>query len=132
MSSNQTTTVTTVWKNWEKAIFRGFFLFFSLLILPIDWKFWRDLFSIDWAHLHFHYLFELTRYQLHIFPKDSIPQYGIGSFADWGVVIVVSVIGAAVWGRLDKDRKEYDQLYYWLRVIIRYRLAFLLILDHQR
>jgi hypothetical protein len=114
------------WKNWEKVLFRGFFLFFSILILPLDWKFWRDLFSIDWVHLHFHHLFELSRYQLHIFPKDSIPQYGIGSFADWGVVILIAIIGAAVWGRVDKDRKEYNQLYYWLRVIVRYRLAFLL------
>lgn len=127
MADIQINTVNAAWKTWEKTLFRGFFLFFSLLILPIGWKFWHDLFSIPWAHLHFHYLFELTRYQLHIFPKDSIPQYGIGSFADWGVVILVSIIGAAVWGRLDKDRNEYNQLYYWLRVIIRYRLALLLV-----
>jgi len=55
MSEIQTT---TGWKKWENVLFRFFFLFFTILILPIDWKFWRDLFSIDWTHLHFHHLFE--------------------------------------------------------------------------
>jgi hypothetical protein len=115
------------WKDWEKVFFRFFFLFFSILILPLDWKFWRQLFAINWGRLHFHDLFELTRYQLHIFPAGSFPAYGPGSFADWGVVILISLIGTAIWGRVDDKRQEYDQLYYWLRVIIRYRLALLLI-----
>lgn len=118
---------TTAWKSWERELFRFFFLFFTILILPLDWKFWQHLFTIDWEHLHFHYLFELSKYQLHIFPEGSIPSYGIRSFADWGIVILISIVGAVIWGRLDRDRKEYNQLYYWLRVIVRYRLAFLLI-----
>lgn len=122
MSDIQTTDI--VWKPWEKAAFRLSFIFFSLLILPLDWKFWRELFSINWLHLNFHQLFELTRYQPHIFSNDS---FGIGSFIDWGIVLIISIIGAAVWGRLEKDRTEYNQLYYWLRVIVRFRLAIILV-----
>jgi len=39
------------------------------------------------------------------------------------VVAVTSEKGGLVWGNRDKDKKEYNQLYYWLRVIVRYRLA---------
>jgi hypothetical protein len=115
------------WKTWEKAFFRFFFLFFFILIIPIDWRFYRELFSIHWTHLHFHELLDLAKYQLHILPEKSTPQWGIGSFADWGIVFLISLAGAAIWGRVDARRKEYTVLYYWLRVIVRYRLAIILI-----
>jgi hypothetical protein len=115
------------WKTWEKALFRFFFLFFLILIIPIDWRFYRELFSIHWTHLHFHDVLDLAKYQLHILPEDSTPQWGIGSFANWGIVVLISLAGAAIWGRVDARRKEYTVLYYWLRVIVRYRLAVILI-----
>jgi uncharacterized membrane protein YbaN (DUF454 family) len=115
------------WKEGEKILLRFFFLFFSILIIPLDWTFYRELFAIHWTHLHFHDLLELSKYQPHFFSTAGIPQWGIGSFADWGVVIILSLIGAAVWGQLDRRRKEYTVLYYWLRVIIRYRLAIVLV-----
>jgi hypothetical protein len=115
------------WTTWEKTLFRFFFLFFLILILPIDWRFYRELFSIDWTRLHFHDLLDLAKYQLHILPEDSTPQWGIGSFANWGIAVLISTAGAAIWGRVDARRKEYTVLYYWLRVIVRYRLAIILI-----
>ncbi|WP_246343529.1 DoxX family protein [Adhaeribacter radiodurans] len=115
------------WQPWEKHLFRLFFLFLSLLILPIDWKIYRDFFAIDWAHLHFHDLFRLSRYQNQFIPTENLPQWGIGQFANWTIALVLALGGAVVWGRLDANRKEYTVLYYWLRVIVRYRLAFVLI-----
>ena len=114
-----------VWQPWEKVAFRLSFIFFSLLILPLDWKFWRELFSINWAHLHFHQLFGLSRYQPHIFSDGSA--FGIASFADWGVTLLIAITGTIIWTRLDKERKEYNELYYWLRVAVRFRLAIVLI-----
>jgi hypothetical protein len=46
---------------------------------------------------------------------------------NWGIVLLISLAGAAIWGRVDARRKEYTVLYYWLRVIVRYRLAIILI-----
>ena len=37
------------------------------------------------------------------------------------------MIGTVIWSYADKERKEYTVLYYWLRVLIRYRLAVVLI-----
>lgn len=115
------------WKPWEKHLFRFFFLFFVLLVVPIDWKFYRELFSINWVHLHFHDLFRLTKYQIQFIPEELLPRWGIGSFANWGIVLVIAGIGSFIWARLEPQRKEYSVLYYWLRVLVRYRLAFALI-----
>jgi hypothetical protein len=126
-SVTKPTQVFKEWKGWEKNLFRFFFVFIVILSVPLDWKFYRELFSINWLHLHLHDLFKLTKYQVQFIPNSKLPQYGIGGFANWGIALVLSAIGAAIWANLDKGRKEYTTLYYWLRVIARYRLAVVLI-----
>jgi hypothetical protein len=115
------------WTKGEKVLFRFFFIFLLLLILPIDWKIYRDIFSINWLHLHLHDLFRLSKYRVQFIDERHLPAYGIGAFANWGIAIVVAIIGTAIWNSLDKEKKEYNVLYYWLRVFVRYRLAFVLI-----
>ncbi len=39
---------------------------------------------------------------------------------------VVAVLGAIIWSVLDRKRTNYQTLYYWLTVIVRYYLAFTL------
>src|SRR5690606_38614645 len=39
-------------------------------------------------------------------------------------IFVISIIGAIVWAVLDRRRKNYNQLYYWLTVVVRYYAAF--------
>lgn len=108
------------WKDIEKIAFRFFFLFFSLQILPIDWKFYRELFSIDFGIKS---IFDLTRYTTQFISAESLPKWGIGSFANWGIFFLIAIIGTIAWSYKDRERKEYNNLYYWLRVILRYRLA---------
>ncbi|NQX57133.1 DoxX family protein [Pedobacter panaciterrae] len=115
------------WKPWEKNLFRFFFIFLVIQIIPIDWKFYKELFSINWLHLHFHDLFKLTKYQPQFFSDNQIAEWGIGGFANWVVFIVIAAVGAVIWGKADAQRKEYTKLYYWLRVLVRYRLAFVLV-----
>jgi hypothetical protein len=121
----QTGTITTVreWTRSEKNLFRFFFIFFAIQIVPLDWKFYREIFSISWSHLHFWELLQLTRYMPRIFSEGRIPAYGIASYADWAVFALIATIGAIVWTRYDRQTKEYNKLYYWLRVIVRHRLA---------
>lgn len=118
------------WKEWEKVLFRFFFLFLLYFILPLDWKFYRTLFSIDWTDLHFYHLLTLSKYQPEFFPlKDSenVPVLGIAAYSNWGLGALGAAIGAFVWGSIDKEKRAYTVLYYWLRVIVRYRLAIALL-----
>jgi len=115
------------WKSWERNLFRFFFIFLSLLILPIDWKFYKEILAIDWVNLHFHDLFRLSKYQTQFISSEHLPQWGVGQFANWAIAAAIAVPGAIIWGIKDKGRKEYNVLYYWLRVIVRYRLAIVLI-----
>src|SRR6185295_3873470 len=102
------------WKNYEKNLLRFFFVFFLLLIIPFDWKFYKTLFSINWLHLHFYDLLTLTHY---------LPQFSSPGFAPWVIAAFISIAGIIVWDYLERDVWNYDNLHYWLRVILRYRLA---------
>lgn len=115
------------WKAAEVILFRFFFIFFLLLIFPVDWKFYRELWGINWAHLHFHDLFRLSKYQTQFIAQEKLPAYGVGVFTNWGIAILVAAAGTALWTKLDKTKKEYNVLYYWLRVVLRYKLAIILI-----
>lgn len=49
---------------------------------------------------------------------------------DWALTALIAVLAAIVtviWSALDKNRKNYDALYYWLTTFIRYYIAFMLI-----
>ena len=102
------------WKDWEKPLFRFFFIYFLIQVFPLDWKFYRDLFSIDWSS--YRDIFYLSRYQPSIFGEKA-------SFADWGIIALLAGIGTIIWTWKDRNSKEYNYLYYGLRVLLRYRLA---------
>lgn len=101
---------------YEKTAFRFFFIYFLIQVLPIDTSFWKHLFSINWLGLQFRDIFYLTRYQPQFLP-------GGPSFANWGIIAIVAAIGAVIWNSRDRELKYYNELYYWLRVALRYRLA---------
>lgn len=107
---------TPSWSEFEKVTFRFFCIYFLILAVPLDWKYYRDVFSLDWSSLYFSNLFYLARYAPRFF--SEVPE-----FTDWFVVAVIAIIGTITWSIVDTKSKEYNNLYYWLRVVLRYRLA---------
>lgn len=102
------------WSGAEKILFRFVFIYFFLQVVPLDYKYYAQILS--WNSLGYRELFYLSRYS----PKFLS---GADSFLNWGIVAVIAAIGSAVWTILDKTSGEYNRLYYWLRVLVRYRLA---------
>ena len=45
----------------------------------------------------------------------------LADYADWGVALFIGLLGGAIWSVLDRKRKSYHELYYWIRVVVRYR-----------
>jgi len=42
-------------------------------------------------------------------------------YLDWGIALLIGVIGALIWTIFDRKSKSYHVLYYWIRVVVRYR-----------
>lgn len=105
------------WRPYTKIVFRFFFVYFLIQTVPLDWKYYAQVFSINWAALRYEDIFNLAHYQ---------PQFlsGPQSFGNWGIAALIALAGTFIWTYADHNRtKDYDRLYYWLRVIVRYRLA---------
>ncbi|WP_276346356.1 hypothetical protein [Daejeonella sp. JGW-45] len=52
-------------------------------------------------------------------PKRSF----LADYADWGLALLIATIAGLIWTAFDRKRQEYNVLYYWLKVIVRYRAA---------
>ena len=111
------------WNASEKFLFRLAFIYFVLQIVPLDWKYYAHVLSIDWTALHFRDIFYISRYTPQIFGAYTPERWGLATFADSGVLLLVALIGALIWTVLDRKSISYERLYYGLRVLARYRLA---------
>lgn len=45
----------------------------------------------------------------------------LADYADWGIAFLIGIAGGIIWTLLDRKSKEYHILYYWIRVVVRYR-----------
>lgn len=115
------------WQGYQKLGFRFLFIFFILQVIPVDWKFYAHFFQIDWLHLHFYDIFYISRYTPQPTQAYVPGHWGLATLADWAVIIAVALLGTIIWSLRDKGREDYNILYYWLRVILRYRLAIAII-----
>lgn len=116
MSSSVKLQTSDSWKDYEKFAFRFFFIYFILQAVPLDWKYYQYLFSINWLHLQYSDIFNLTRYQPQLFAGEP-------TFTTWLVSFIVAGFGAIIWSLVDTKTRSYSAWYYALRVIVRYRLA---------
>lgn len=109
------------WNKTQLIGFRIVFIFLLLLTIPLDPGYYQKLFSIHLSDLHFQDLFQLTNYVPKLIHTSS---WGLAAYAGWGIALLIALAGTLIWSILDKGKtQQYDQLYYWLRVIVRYRLA---------
>lgn len=121
MSNTATLTHQIKWNKTKLVLFRVVFIFLLLLTIPLDWDYYKSIFSISLLHLHFQDLFRLTNYVPRLL---HLSDWGIASYAGWGIALLTSFIGAIIWDVLEKRKAQnYEKLYYWLRVILRFRLA---------
>lgn len=114
------------WKPYQRFLFRIAFVFFLLMSIPTSSSWYQHLFQMDWTSLHYRDLYDLARFSSgfswvgnHVFGSN------LHGYANWVITFLVSVAVAILWTvgvlALKKERKEYNILYYWLRVIVRYR-----------
>ncbi|MCW3107352.1 MAG: hypothetical protein JWQ09_1858, partial [Segetibacter sp.] len=106
------------WKGYEKVAFRIAFIFFIIMSIPTTADWYKNLFTLDWFHLHYRDLYDIARFQPGFGKGTGQWLYGYG---DWIVALAIATTGGIIWSLIDRKRKEYNNLYYWLRVVVRYR-----------
>ncbi|MBD1423131.1 DoxX family protein [Sphingobacterium chuzhouense] len=115
------------WKAYEKGIFRFVFIYFILQAVPLDWKYFKNLFSVNWLNPTFADFFNVSRYTPQFFfQHTSADFWGVSTLADWFVLLIIAGVLSLVW-HFFENRKQiqlnYPDLYYILRTVLRYRLA---------
>ncbi len=118
--------------SYQILALKFFTIFFAVLTVPLDYKFYAYLFSGSWFDFHITDLIRIVSYLPGFFNELNNEKYlGINGFGSWAVAIIVAIIGVFVWNLLEKRGNKrlsnYDSIYYWLRVVLRYKLAFILI-----
>jgi len=112
-----------VWNRWEKILFRIAFIFIFLLIIPVTTDWYSKAIS---SKTVFAFLNNLTGYRPNFYSLQTPSgRWGIGAYATWGVALIVALLGASIWTFIARKSKRtnYNTLYYWLRVAVRYRIA---------
>ncbi|CAN5616642.1 hypothetical protein BH10BAC2_BH10BAC2_06480 [soil metagenome] len=118
------------WSFSKKMAFRFFFLLFVLYIFfnPNGFLPYSDV-AFEYYILPFHQLIPwIGKNILHLSTDITVFTNGSGDTTyDFVVVFFTAIIASAgciIWTLLDRDRKNYNNLHYWLTAIMRYYLAF--------
>jgi hypothetical protein len=132
--SENTLQNTAPWNIYKKISFRFFFLLLSLFIILNNNGAFTFLSSVlQLPNLVLHDLIPwFSKHIIHYQYDFTIYTNGSGDTSyDWVLLLfifLVSVIGSIIWSVLDRKRKSYNSAYYWLVVLVRFYLAFTLIL----
>ncbi|QMU31602.1 hypothetical protein HUW48_17470 [Adhaeribacter radiodurans] len=117
---------TPEWKAYQKVAFRISFIFFVCLSIPNGVEWYKHVANMDWTNLHYRDLYDIARF------GSGIDLFGntffgskLNGYANWIVTFLVAVVGGIIWtwvaAKKSPAPKNYNLLYYWLRVIVRYR-----------
>jgi hypothetical protein len=111
------------WQPWQRVLFRIAFPFFVLLSLPSDVGWYKNLVSIDWLHGHYRDMYDIARFSPTFFlgggAEGGTP--ALLGYDKWFIALGIAMVIGLVWTLLDRKREEYEVLYYWVRVLVRFR-----------
>lgn len=112
------------WKYWEKVGFRFTFIFFILMIVPLDGGWYEKLVKPDSLYDFMANIAGGSRNGWIEIDTES-GKWGFASYRSWWLNGLIAVLAASIWTILARNSrvKQYNALYYWLRVLVRYRIA---------
>ncbi|MBO9202939.1 MULTISPECIES: hypothetical protein [Niastella] len=115
-----------VWTSTQKLLFRIAFIFFICISIPNSVEWYKLVFHIDWTNLHYRDLYDIARFGsgINLFGNKLFGSTLLG-YANWIITLLIATAGALIWtwivNRRKTARAAYNLLYYWLRVVVRYR-----------
>jgi hypothetical protein len=118
--------VASTWTARQKLWCRIAFIFFVSISIPNSAEWYKIVFNIDWTNLHYRDLYDIARFGsgINLFGNKLFGST-LAGYANWIITAIVAIAGGFLWTWIVKrrktERKEYSLLYYWLRVVVRYR-----------
>jgi uncharacterized membrane protein YphA (DoxX/SURF4 family) len=133
---HQTLPINTPWPLAQKLAFRFFFIFFIFYILS------NPNGSVPLLNVTYRFYIQpvyqfITWCSVHIFHMPKQPDAVLGGSGSGDTTFnylllllctVVSFVGATIWSVTNSMAYNYDRLYYWLLVILRFYLGFTLMM----
>ena len=114
------------WTNKQKIAFRIAFLYILFLCVPSYAGFYQHLFGLEFSKITYHDFQSIVAFWppqiILIESEDGV--FGIFNYINLFLVLMIAVAGGLIWTLLDKKSTNYSKLYYWIRVLARYRLAY--------
>ncbi|MBD2756189.1 hypothetical protein [Spirosoma validum] len=112
------------WTSGQKILFRIAFIFFIVMSIPTGVNWYKNVTSLDWLHLHYRDLYDVARFQPNMLGRVNWWPAWMG-YGEWVFILLVTTVLGLVWTAIVRLRKaeprNYNLLYYWLRVVVRYR-----------
>jgi hypothetical protein len=121
---------------WHKIAFR--FLFLFLGIFAITYGIAPILFTLKFGYSSIEKMFGTLSKPLHWLDKhiyhigydpakhDNIPGDDYCGLVYFLTLFILSWVVCAIWSWVDRKRNDYDRLYYWFRVYLRYTIAIIM------
>lgn len=124
--SNDSSSNSRVWTSTQKFSFRVAFIYFLLLCLPTYSAFYKHLFGLEFAKITYHDFQSIVAFwpPQFILIESEEGVFGLFNYINLFLVLVVALVGGSIWTLVDKKAINYSKLYYWIRVLARYRLAY--------
>lgn len=123
-SAQSSAGISRPWTSGQKIAFRIAFAFFLIFSIPTNASWYKNAFSLDWLHLHYRDLYDVARFQPNILGRASWWPSWMG-YGEWVFILLVATVIGLIWTAIIRIRRaeprDYNLLYYWLRVIVRYR-----------
>lgn len=114
------------WTKGQKIAFRIAFLYILFLCTPMYESFYSHIFNLDFSKITYNDFQSIVAFwppQIILIESEE-GVFGILNYINLILLFGISVVGGLIWTWLDKKSINYSKLYYWIRVIARYRLAY--------
>src|SRR6266700_3600372 len=118
------------WQPTKKFLFRISFVYFFLYCFPFPFdafEFTKPVAQPFYNFLDF-LIPKIGEHWFHIHASVAFPMFDRVDDSGYGLVflytnVTISTIAASVWSLADRRRKNYEKLYQWLKLYLRYYLA---------
>ncbi|SDE67415.1 hypothetical protein SAMN05216464_108169 [Mucilaginibacter pineti] len=114
------------WTLYQKVAFRVGFLYMLFLCIPLYSAFYQHVFGLKFSKITYNDFQTIVAFWppqiITIESEEGV--FGILNYINLILLFAGSIVGAGIWTLIDRKTLTYDKLYYWIRVLARYRLAY--------